>query len=492
VGAIVYTFVLVLLFIFPIKSLRMAQVRLFNHYVHAPYLILGLCEFFLLVIAAHLAFYFRFSDQYRFDLRVDDIWIVRSVIFAAVMSICTHAMGVYHARIAEGFVSSAIKTVVSFCLLGGGSLTILYYMVSSLYLGRGVLLLAVLNSLLLVLVFRYLYFTLIDKQQLKSRVIVIGAGQRAAELKAELERAGGTHIDLLGFVRAGEKDVDVPEEQLLSIKGGWRDQLQQKLVNEVVIALDERRRGLGALFPVDELLDCKMRGISVVDGITFLERETGKIELEFLYSGWLLFSDSFRYSQLRNMIKRCFDVVASLLLVLLVWPLMLLTALAVFFESGGPVLYRQERVGLNGKVFQVIKFRSMVVNAEKDGGAVWATSNDSRVTWVGAFIRNTRLDELPQIYNILKGDMSFVGPRPERPEFVTELAKEIPYYEERHYVKPGLMGWAQLNYPYGASVEDSTNKLRYDLYYIKNQSVFLDLLILVQTVEVVLLGKGVR
>ena len=470
----------------------MAQVRLFNHYIHAPYLILGALEFLLLMVAAHLAFYVRFENQYSFVADINDIWVVRSFVFAIVMSVCTHAMGVYQARVSEGFSSSAIKTVVSYCLLGGATLTILYYMVSFLYLGRGVLFIAVLIALVLVLVFRYVFFALIDHEQLRSRVMVIGAGERAAELMQELEQAGAKHIELVGFVSAGEEHCAVPEEKLLPTKFNWHQLVKGQSVNEIVIALDERRRGLGAVFPVDELLDSKMTGISVIDGITFLERETGKIELEVLYPGWLLFSDGFSYSQLRNFTKRAFDIVASLVLLLITWPLMLLTAVAVFVESGNPVLYRQKRVGLNGKIFQVTKFRSMVVNAEQDGKAVWATANDSRVTWVGNIIRNTRLDELPQIYNVLKGDMSFVGPRPERPEFVSELSEAIPYYEERHYVKPGLMGWAQLNYPYGASVEDSTNKLRYDLYYIKNQSIFLDLLILVQTVEVVLLGKGVR
>ena len=206
----------------------------------------------------------------------------------------------------------------------------------------------------------------------------------------------------------------------------------------------------------------------------------------------MVFGSGFKYSQARDLFKRIFDISVSLLLVAIAWPFMLLTAILVALESGFPVIYKQQRVGLNGKSFCIYKFRSMRKDAEKGGKAVWASANDSRITRIGAFIRNTRLDELPQIYNVLKGDMSFVGPRPERPEFVDELNQQLDYYRERHSVRPGLMGWAQLNYPYGASYEDAANKLKYDLYYVKNHSFMLDVLIVVQSVEVVLLGKGVR
>jgi exopolysaccharide biosynthesis polyprenyl glycosylphosphotransferase len=206
----------------------------------------------------------------------------------------------------------------------------------------------------------------------------------------------------------------------------------------------------------------------------------------------MLFSDGFRYSRRRVFAKRLFDIGLASLFLLVLWPFMVLTALAVILESGRPALYHQLRVGLNGSTFRIYKFRSMYQDAEKSGKAIWAQKNDNRVTRVGAIIRNTRLDELPQLWNVLKGEMSFIGPRPERPEFVSELSRQIPYYDMRHKVKPGLMGWAQLKYPYGASVEDARNKLQYDLYYTKNQSFLMDMLIMIQTVEIVLLGKGVR
>jgi len=272
----------------------------------------------------------------------------------------------------------------------------------------------------------------------------------------------------------------------------WRAFASDNKISEIVVVPDERRRGEGGGLPLKDLLDCKLSGINIIDAINFCERETGKIELDLLHPGWMLFSDGFRYSQSRDWAKRVFDLLISVVLIILLWPAMLLTMLVIFLESGGPVIYRQARVGLNGVSFELLKFRSMVQNAEKDGKAVWAQANDSRVTKVGQFTRNTRLDELPQLWNVLKGEMSFVGPRPERPEFVGELAKNIPFYDERHRVKPGLMGWAQLNYPYGATEEDAAQKLRYDLYYTKNHSLLLDSLTVLQTVEIILLGKGVR
>jgi sugar transferase (PEP-CTERM system associated) len=259
------------------------------------------------------------------------------------------------------------------------------------------------------------------------------------------------------------------------------------------VALDDRRLGFGGKVSMHQLLDCKMNGANVVEALSFCEKELQQIELKLLYPGWLIFSDGFQFKAMRTYSKRAFDLIASSLLLALAWPLMMLTALAIAVESRfrHGVLYRQVRTGQGGKPFQLMKYRSMRPNAETSGPE-WARKNDDRITRVGGFIRMTRLDELPQIYNILKGDMSFIGPRPERPEFVAQLREEIPYYDERHRVKPGLMGWAQLCYPYGASIDDAEQKLRYDLYYIKNHSLLLDLMIVVQTVEVVLVGSGAR
>jgi sugar transferase (PEP-CTERM system associated) len=259
-------------------------------------------------------------------------------------------------------------------------------------------------------------------------------------------------------------------------------------VEEIVIAIDERRGGM----PVNALLACKLAGITVTDYSTFWERESGKVDLDALHPSWLIFSDGFVGGRLQANFKRMFDIGASILLLLFTLPLILMTMVAIRLESRGPVFYRQERVGMNGAPFMLLKFRSMRTDAEEDGQPKWAAVNDSRITWVGSFIRKTRIDEIPQIMNVLKGEMSFIGPRPERPFFVEELRQVIPYYFERHRVKPGISGWAQLNYPYGASVEDAKEKFQFDLYYIKNYSLFLDLIVLIQTARVILWPKGVR
>jgi sugar transferase (PEP-CTERM system associated) len=245
---------------------------------------------------------------------------------------------------------------------------------------------------------------------------------------------------------------------------------------------------------VRELLDCRLAGVEVIDLVSFLERETGRVHLDVLNPSWIIFSEGFRRDGLRQATKRAFDIVASFALVLVTWPVMLLTAVGIKLEEGirAPILYRQRRVGLDGRDFDVLKFRSMRVDAERDGKARWATGNDDRVTRMGRLIRKVRVDELPQIFNVLRGDMSFVGPRPERPQFVSELSDSIPYYEERHCAKPGITGWAQICYPYGSSEKDSLEKLQYDLYYLKNHSLLFDMMILLQTVEVVLMGKGGR
>jgi sugar transferase (PEP-CTERM system associated) len=254
--------------------------------------------------------------------------------------------------------------------------------------------------------------------------------------------------------------------------------------------MDDRRN----CFPARELLDLRMAGVEISEVSSFVERETGKISLDVVSDSWIIFSDGFRRGFLHQFTERVFDLFTSSLLLLIMSPVLIITALAIWIESGGrePIFYGQPRVGFKGKVFNLLKFRSMNVNAEADGKAKWASSKDPRVTFTGAIIRRFRIDELPQIINILRGEMSFVGPRPERPQFVDMLAEQIPYYRERHSVKPGLAGWAQIAYPYGASIDDARQKLQYDLYYIKNHSLIFDLLILLQTLDVVVWGRGSR
>jgi sugar transferase (PEP-CTERM system associated) len=324
----------------------------------------------------------------------------------------------------------------------------------------------------------------------KRRIAVLGNGAQAARIARLVERGENRHFVPVSFIRlpgergrASHNAVDCPQggpEALaeLGVRTGAR---------EIVVAPDDRR-GL----PVQQLLHCKLAGIRVIEFLDFWERETRSIDLEALRPSWLFYSDGFRCGVVDELLKRAFDIVVSLALLALVAPLLVVVALLVKLDSRGPVLYRQERVGYRGRHFTILKFRSMRADAERDTGPQWAARGDPRVTRVGAVIRKLRIDELPQILNVLRGDMSFVGPRPERPFFVANLAAVIPYYNERHWVRPGITGWAQVNYPYGASIEDARHKLCYDLYYVKNRSIFLDFLILLQTARVVFWNYGAR
>jgi sugar transferase (PEP-CTERM system associated) len=331
----------------------------------------------------------------------------------------------------------------------------------------------------------------LDRDVLRRRVLVYGAGRRAQYIARLRRRADRRGFKLVGYVpRDGEERI-VPASQVLELQAPLRDYCFAHEIDEVVVALDERRRSL----PMRELIDCRLGGIEVTDIAAFLERETGRIHLGVLSPSWIIFSEGFGREPLWRFASRLFDIAASATLLAVMLPLMLLTALAIWIEDGprAPVLFRQQRVGLNEAPFAILKFRSMRVGAVADSEpGRWACAGDERVTRVGALIRRTRIDELPQLINVLRGDMSLVGPRPEQPEYVARLAAEIPYYRERHCVRPGITGWAQLSYPYGASQHDAEEKLQYDLYYIKHQSLFFDVLILLQTVEVILFRKGAR
>ncbi|HEY7242026.1 MAG TPA: TIGR03013 family XrtA/PEP-CTERM system glycosyltransferase, partial [Burkholderiales bacterium] len=267
------------------------------------------------------------------------------------------------------------------------------------------------------------------------------------------------------------------------------DTVSQLGIHEIIVAVRQQR---GGVLPLRALLDCRLRGVQVTDLARFFERVHGQVPIESLKVSWLIYGDGYRQGWLRSAVKRLFDIVVSAGLLILTAPVMILAATLIAIESGRPVIYRQDRVGLRGRTFTVLKFRSMARDAEKDGKATWAAVNDARITKIGRLLRRTRIDELPQLINVIKGEMSFVGPRPERPEFVAMLTEQIPFYAVRNSVKPGLTGWAQVRYSYGATIEQSVRKLEYDLYYVKNHSLLLDLVILLETVRVVLLGEGAR
>jgi sugar transferase (PEP-CTERM system associated) len=323
----------------------------------------------------------------------------------------------------------------------------------------------------------------------RTRVLVFGTGT-AAETVGNTLRASDPDIEIVGYVPGpNEREPAVPDAAILRSAQSLTQSASALGVDEIVVALTERRAGS---MPLRELLDCKLVGIKVYDLATHFEKRLGQIRLDYVNAGWLIFGDGFNQGALRTAVKRLFDVVFASLLIVVSAPIMLLAALLIKLDSRGPVLYRQERVGLNGGTFMVAKFRSMRTDAEGDGKPRWATTDDDRVTRVGRVIRKLRIDELPQLFNVLRGEMSLVGPRPERPYFVDQLTRDIPYFAVRHSVKPGVTGWAQVRYQYGATVEDSQEKLQYDLYYVKNHSLFLDLVVLFETVGVVLTGKGAR
>lgn len=340
-------------------------------------------------------------------------------------------------------------------------------------------------------VLRRLYVTLWGADPLsRTRILIFGSGPAAQIVGATL-KTSDPNAHIVGYVPGpNEKDVAVSPDELLSTAGQSLTETARRLqVDEIVVALTERRAGS---MPLRQLLDCKLSGIKVYDIATHFEKTLGQIRIDYVNAGWLIFGNGFNQGLARTLIKRIFDLLCAALLIVLSLPVMVVTAILIKLESRGPLLYRQERVGQNGKTFEVCKFRSMRTDAEQDGRPVWATANDSRVTRVGAVIRKLRIDELPQLFNVLKGEMSLVGPRPERPYFVEQLTAQIPYFAARHSVKPGVTGWAQVRYQYGSTVEDSQEKLQYDLYYVKNHSLFLDIIILFETVFVVLTAKGAR
>jgi len=460
------------------------MIRLFGHYVSKLYLLLGVVEFLVMFYSLLAGFYMRLGLGGARYLETPETLSYTALAYATAMIVSMMSVGLYQ----RGLPFSAgllVRLGLSF-LIASVAMSVVFYTFPDLVVGRGIMAYAMLFTFVGVLGLRSLFFRLTHSEIQSTTVLVLGTG-RQAQMIAELEpQQPGFRV--VGYVPVNEQEDNIPRERWMKHDRRLMDLVLAHEVDEIVVAPDDRRLRL----PVDEILDCKMSGTMVLDLLSFFEKETSRIKLNVLHPSWIFFSDGFRLSPVAQGSKRILDLTAGLLIFLLAWPLMLLVALAIMAESGrrSPVLFHQVRVGLNGRQFRVHKFRSMRTDAEADGVARWATKNDSRITRVGALIRKTRLDELPQVFNVLRGEMSLVGPRPERPEFVEQLEKEIPFYAERHRVKPGLTGWAQLSYPYGATIDDARNKLEFDLYYVKNASAFLDLIILLETVEVVLWGKG--
>lgn len=462
------------------------MIRLFKHYVPNAVLLLGLLDIILLVAAGELGWVLR-AHQVGMAALPMTTRAPQLLGYAAFIEVAMIAVGVYGADALQSLRYAMARLIVAISL-GVIGLSVLYFLIPQISFWRSNLLYAMGMSVLLLVFLRILLGKTLGSQTFKRRIVVLGAGPRAARLKV-LSKAPGAGFAVVGYVSMSEANRVIPEAIARDAIYNLADHVVLLNASEVVLALEERRNAL----PLKDLLRVKTTGVHVNEISTFLERETGRVDLDSVNPSWLIFSDGFSSGRMvSSAFKRLFDIGASLLLLVLTLPLVLVTAIAIRFESKGPAFYRQRRVGLYGVGFDVIKLRSMRQDAEVGGKAVWAEKDDPRITRIGRIIRKLRIDELPQCWSVLKGEMSFVGPRPERPQFVEDLEQKLPYYAERHMVKPGITGWAQINYPYGASIEDSRQKLEYDLFYAKNYSPFLDLLILLQTIRVVLFPAGAR
>ena len=464
--------------------------RLFGHYVHVQFLLLALSELVVIFsISAVICSYFLAATTdvvMSSPLAIGAKIALMSVVFVFFMV----AMGLYDTRQRERL-SGLVMRLIAAMFFAAIAMTILFQLIPSLSAGDGLLQASALASVSSLALVRALFYKFVDGRVLLRRVLVVGAGKNALFIDRLRRKADMRGFHLVGFVESESGQVSkVDESRILKFDKSLCDYALSNDIDEIVLALDDRRQSL----PTDDLLNCRMSGIDITDTLDFFERESALIQLDLVQPSWLIHTGGFKRNFIRTGVKRSFDIMVSIGLLVLSAPFMLLTALAILLEGGGkgPIFYSQQRVGRNGQCFNVHKFRSMKTDAEADGVARWAQKEDPRITRVGSFIRKYRLDELPQLLNVLVGEMSLVGPRPERPEFVKELCQANPLYKERHRVCPGITGWAQLCYPYGASAEDSMSKLQYDLYYVKNHGLFLDAYTLIQTVEVVLFKKGSR
>jgi sugar transferase (PEP-CTERM system associated) len=461
-------------------------IRFFRHYVPLNLLLLILIEALILGGAIYLGVSARFLDGAP-SSELQPL-LPKALTFTLIMLGLMTAAGLYDLECHLGIRALLNRLGLSFGL-GLVAMSLIFYFFPGLLVGRGAFLLSFGMALLGIMASRMLFLRWTCIGALKTRVLVIGTGSRAAHVETLLSKRGSvSNIQVMGYLPMGGSHHFVDHARILDTSETLPELANRLQISEIILAVRERRGGM----PVDQLLECKLRGINVIELSTFFERENGHLQLDSMNASWMILAEGFNQGMLRDTVKRLFDLLISSAMLVITLPLMALTALLIKLESPGPVLYRQERVGQGGHPFTILKFRSMRSDAEHDGKPRWASQNDSRVTLVGKFIRRTRIDELPQVFNVFFGDMSFVGPRPERPYFVQDLTQQIPYYGIRHSVKPGITGWAQVRYPYGATVEDALHKLQYDLYYVKNHSLFLDLTILFQTVQVVLWGKGVR
>ncbi|MEW5977958.1 MAG: TIGR03013 family XrtA/PEP-CTERM system glycosyltransferase [Acidobacteriota bacterium] len=462
------------------------MLRIFNHYLSPLTLFLVLSENLLILGTLYLSTLIKLGDIEPSSIAAP-AFFSRALTLALLCQLCLYFHDLYDLKVVRDRRELHVRLLQA---LGVCSMVvaILYWIFPSLLLGQGVFLLAVLLLLVLVSIWRVAFNWISHRREFKRPILILGTGSLAKKLCSEVLDRPDLGMRILGFV---SDDVNLVGTSLINprVLGHYSDLariVESERSVQIVVAMEESRGRL----PVKELLDLKMRGASIEEGTALYERITGKIAVENLRPSWLIFSEGFRKSRWVLGLKRVSGILLSLVGLIVTAPIMLVIAVLIKTESRGPVLFKQNRVGENGKIFRLLKFRSMWEDAEALTGPVWACADDRRVTRVGRWIRRLRMDELPQFINVLRGDMSFVGPRPERPHFVEQLSEQIPFYNQRHTVKPGITGWAQINFHYGMSMEDTLEKLQYDLFYIKNMSFTLDLSIIFQTIKIVLSGRG--
>lgn len=456
------------------------MIKIFNHYFHKRTLFQIGLDLMLLLLIALITSTAHESQHTVLGSKAAMTFLV----LTGAMMVLNASLGFYQRVHNRSLGQTSARAVLALLCMAPVILGL-----ATLYFDTRSFAMTLLSAIALMLLLRVYVMHFTPRNLMRQRVLVFGTGSRARLVGTALLKSDPT-VDLVGYYAGpNEQEAMVSAWGLLSMSNSLTDIVKDQQVDEIVVALSERR---GGSMPLRELLDCKLQGVKVVDIATHFERTLGQIRLESLSAGWLIFGDGFGTGWFRAFIKRVFDIVCASILIVLALPVMLITALLIVLEDGFPILYFQERVGQNGRLFNVVKFRSMRTDAEKDGKPRWAAAKDDRVTRVGRVIRKLRIDELPQLFSVLAGAMSMVGPRPERPFFVDKLTQEIPYYAIRHSVKPGVTGWAQVRYQYGSSVEDAAEKLQYDLYYVKNHSLLLDIVVMFETIGVVVMRKGAQ
>ena len=465
------------------------MIRLFRQYVSPRKIIFIIGEGILIFLAVTLASFFLLGRDIGIEGVLEMFW-PKVLLVSIITQLTLYLNDLYEFKIMDSNIDLASRLIQS---IGITSITlaIIYFLWPYMIIGRWIFFASLILLLLFLVSWRLLYSLVIRRKLFAEKAIILGSGELARDMLHEIESRKDLSYDIVCAI-ANEKNQDMKDQfRDMSVHYGFDNicnLAEAKNVKSVIVALDEKR----GILPYEELLKCKVKGMDIIDGESFYERITGKLLVEKINPSWLIFADGFVKSKVSRAVKRLVGLLLSTLMLVLLSPLLLLVAIAIKLDSPGAALFSQERVGEYGKTYTLHKFRSMRADAEKESGPVWASEEDPRVTRMGKIIRKLRIDELPQLWNVFKGDMSFVGPRPERPVFVEKLKKIIPYYNERFSVKPGVTGWAQIKYPYGASEEDALQKLKYDLYYIKNMSLVMDLIVIFHTAKIVLLSRGAR